>query len=82
VLLIISFENWSQKALSVGRHLAIEGEVAHQGLRFWMVEKLGSVMGLAWHGVLKGLLREGKAEPSPFMLPRRIPPEVDASKSD
>ncbi len=42
-LLIISFENWSQKALSVGRHLAIEGEVAHQVLRFWMVEKLGGI---------------------------------------
>jgi hypothetical protein len=43
VSLIIAFEKWSQKALSVGRHLVIEGEVAHQVLRFWMVEELGRI---------------------------------------
>jgi len=43
-LSIFSFENWSQKALSVkGRQLVIEGEVAHQVLGLWMVKKLGRI---------------------------------------
>ena len=39
----MSFENWSQKALSVGRHLVIEGGVAHQVLGLRMVKKLGRI---------------------------------------
>jgi len=72
----------SKRSVSVGTASGHRGGRRPSGASLLDDAELGSIMGNGLLRVLKGLLREGKAEPSPFMSPRRIPPEVDASKFD